>query len=179
MEGRGLRPDEGPLRPRGGDLAISIYATWLTIADDEHEHSCAKYKLLGEFPVNEAWGDDWAMVTNGPPGKRLVYARTDASCTCGNPAPLVYQGSHVSPAEDQPRGGSLSVAAIPNHCHPSVRGSGTDEGPPVEFLRVDVSEDRSTFHGMNPGYATVVLERAQVEKLRDCLTQWLESEERY
>jgi hypothetical protein len=159
---------------------VSIFATWLTICDDEHEPSCAKYELLGEYPLSEGWGEDWAMVTNGAPGMHVAYARVpDASCTCGNPAPLVYQGSHVNPAGDQPRGGSVDFAAIPNHCHPSVRGSGTDEGPPVEFARLSVAEDKSTYHGGNPGYATVVLERAQVEKLRDCLTVWLDSEERY
>jgi hypothetical protein len=160
---------------------VSIYATWLTISDDEHEPSCAKYRLLGEYPLSEAFTvEGGAMWTRGEGDNQRVYARVpDASCTCANPAPLVYQGSHVNPASDAPRGGSLSVAAIPNFCHPSVRGTNAEDGPPVEFLRVDIAEDEATFHGMNPGYATVVLERAQVEKVRDCLTQWLESEERY
>ena len=161
---------------------MSIYATHLTIGDDEHDPSCAKYRLLGEYPLPEGWDvKGCAMITSSStPGMHRVYASVpDASCTCGNPAPLVYQGSHVNPSEDAPRGGSLSVAAIPNHCHPSVRGSDTDDGPPVEFLRVDLAEDPATYHGGNPGYATVVLERAQVLKVRDCLTQWLESKERW
>jgi hypothetical protein len=160
---------------------VSIFATWLTIGDDEHEPSCAKYELLGEYPLSEAFTvEGGAMWTRGEGDNQRVYARVpDASCTCGNPAPLVYQGSHVNPAGDQPRGGSVDFAAIPNHCHPSVRGSGTDDGPPVEFARLSVAEDKATYHGGNPGYATVVLERAQVEKLRDCLTVWLDSEERY
>lgn len=160
---------------------MSIYASWLTIADDEHAHDCAKYRLLGEYRLSDGWGDGWAMVTNsGTPGMHLAYARVpDASCTCGNPAPIVYQGSHVNPSEGDPRGGSVDFAAIPNHCHPSVRGSESDEGPPVEFARLSVHEDQSTYHGGQPGYATVVLERAQVEKLRDTCTQWLESEERF
>jgi hypothetical protein len=165
----------------GGELAISIYATWLTIGDDEHTPSCAKYRLLGEYPLSRAFTvDGAAMWADGEGGNQRVYARVpDASCTCGNPAPLVYQGSHVNPALEDPRGGSLSVAAIPNFCHPSVRGTGSDGGPPVEFLRVDAAEHATTYHGGVPGYATVVLERAQVEKFRDCLTQWLESEERF
>ena len=161
---------------------MSIYASWLTISDDEHEHSCAKWRLLGEYPQARPFTvEGAAMWTNtATPGRSLVYARVpDASCTCGNPAPIVYQGSHVNPSEGDPRGGSVDFAAIPNHCHPSVRGSLTDEGPPVEFARLSVHEDKSTYHGGQPGYATVVLERAQVEKLRDTLTQWLESEERY
>jgi hypothetical protein len=161
---------------------VSIYATCFTISDDEHEHSCAKYRFLGEYPLDEVWHTEGvAMVTNGgTPGMDLAYARVPgASCTCGNPAPLIYQGSHVNPADDDPRGGSLSVAAIPNFCHPSVRGTDAEDGPPVEFLRVDMAEDEATYHGGNPGYATVVLDRAQVVKFRDCLTQWLENEERF
>ena len=160
---------------------MSIYASRLTIGDDEHAPSCAKYRLLGEYPLSRALTVEGAALwTDGEGGNQRVYARVpDASCTCGNPAPLVYHGSHFSPSQADTRGGSLSVAAIPNFCHPSVRGTDTDDGPPVEFLRVDVAEDAATYHGMNPGYATVVLERAQVEKFRDCLTQWLESEERF
>jgi hypothetical protein len=159
---------------------LSIYATYLTLSDEEHKPSCAKYRLLGEYPLSEAFTVEGGALYVTAGDLERVYARVpDASCTCGNPAPLVYQGSHVSPAQDQPRGGALSLAAIPNHCHPSVRGSGAEDGPPVEFLRVDIAEDEATYHGMNPGYATVVLERAQVEKVRDCLTRWLESEERY
>ena len=158
---------------------MSIYATRLTIGDDEHGPSCAKYRLLGEYPLTEAFTVEGGALYVHAGELERVYARVPgAACTCGNPAPLVNQGSHDSPAEDHPRGGSLSVAAIPNFCHPSVRGTGSDDGPPVEFLRVDVAEDKGTYHGMNPGYATVVLERGQVGKLRDCLTQWLESEER-
>jgi hypothetical protein len=160
---------------------VSVYATRLTIGDDEHAPSCAKYRLLGEYPLSRAFTVEGAALwTGGEGGNSRVYARVPgASCTCGNPAPLVYQGSHFSPSQADDRGGSLSVAAIPNHCHPSVRGTDAGDGPPVEFLRVDAAEDGRTYHGMNPGCATVVLERAQVEKLRDCLTQWLESEERF
>jgi hypothetical protein len=159
---------------------VSIYATWLTLGDEEHKPSCAKYRLLGEYPLSEAFTVEGGALYVTAGDLERVYARVpDASCTCGNPAPLVYQGSHVSPAGDQPRGGALSIAAIPNHCHPSVRGTDAEDGPPVEFLRVDLAEDEATYRGGNPGYATVVLERAQVERVRDCLTQWLESEERY
>jgi hypothetical protein len=159
---------------------LSIYATCFTISDDEHKPSCAKYRLLGEYPLDEAFSVQGGVLYVPAGELHRVYARVlEASCTCGNPAPLIYQGSHVNPADDDPRGGSLSVAAIPNFCHPSVRGTDAEDGPPVEFLRVDVAEDETTYHGGNPGYATVVLDRAQVQKFRDCLTGWLESEERF
>ena len=109
-----------------------------------------------------------------------VYARVPgAACTCPSPAPLIYQGSHVSPSESDARGGSVDFAAIPNFCHPSVRGSGADEGPPVEFARLSVTEDPATYrHELAGGSANVVLDRAQVVKLRDTLTLWLETRDR-
>ncbi|MFJ6482345.1 MULTISPECIES: hypothetical protein [unclassified Streptomyces] len=63
-------------------------------------------------------------------------------------APLVYQGSHVNPADDHPRAGRLEIAAVPNHCHPGVRNRevaaagalATAEGLPVEYLRVSLAQ---------------------------------------
>jgi hypothetical protein len=159
---------------------VSIYATQFTISDDEHEPSCAKYRLIGEYPPGEAFTVEGGAMYVTAGDLERVYARVpEASCTCGNPAPLVYQGSHVNPADGDPRGGSLSLAAIPNFCHPSVRGTDAEDGAPVEFLRVDMAEDEATYHGGNPGYATVVLDRAQVVKVRDGLTAWLDAKERW
>ncbi|HWB38270.1 MAG TPA: hypothetical protein VHA75_19800 [Rugosimonospora sp.] len=149
---------------------MSIYATWLSIDDNDHTPECAVYERM---PDGQAWDDGAAMVVAG-----VYYRRTGKACTCGNPPPLIYQGSHVNPSDDGPRGGSVDVAAIPNHCHPSVRGSLADEGPPVEFLRLSVAEDPTTYGETLPGYAEVVLDRAQVEEFRDTLTCWLDTEER-
>ncbi|QES53156.1 hypothetical protein DEJ51_01880 [Streptomyces venezuelae] len=105
-------------------------------------------------------------------------------------APLVYRGSHVNPADSDPRAGLLEVAAIPNHCHPRVRDLDTApdarvpaeappvEGLPVEYLRVAVAQSAGTFPGGLPGHATVIIDRAQVERLRDTLTEWLDTDER-
>ncbi len=149
---------------------MSIYATWLSIDDHDHTPDCAVYEPM---PDGQAWDEGAAMVAAS-----VYYRRTGKPCTCGNRPPLVYQGSHVNPADDGPRGGSVDVAAIPNHCHPSVRGTLADEGPPVEFLRLSVSEDETTYGESQPGYAQVVLDRAQVEELRNTLTYWLDTEER-
>lgn len=117
-------------------------------------------------------------MTIGEGEDRVAYRRVDKPCTCNNPAPIIYQGSHVSPAADHPRGGSIDIAAIPNHCHPDVRGTAGEDGPPVEYLRLSVDEDETTFQGGQPGQATVVLDRAQAEQIRDTLTAWLTAKER-
>jgi hypothetical protein len=159
---------------------VSIYATWLTIGDDEHEPECAKYRLLGEYPLDKAFTVPGGSMYISAGKLERVYARVPgAACTCSNSAPIIYRGSHVSPSEDDPRGGSVDFAAIPNFCHPSVRGTDTDDGPPVEFARLSVVEDPSTYgHEQAVGSANVILERAQVKRLRDTLTQWLESKDR-
>lgn len=149
---------------------MSIYATWLSIDDHDHTPACAVYERM---PDGQNWDDGAAMLTGG-----AFYRRTDRPCSCENPPPIIYQGSHVNPASEDPRGGSVDVAAIPNHCHPSVRGTLTDDGPPVQFLRLSVAEDKATYGEPQPGYAQVVLDRAQVERFRDTLTNWLETEER-
>ncbi|WKD30614.1 hypothetical protein [Streptomyces xanthophaeus] len=100
-------------------------------------------------------------------------------------APLVYQGSHVNPAESHPRAGRLEIAAIPDHCHPGARNRDlaadapvTAEGRPVEYLRLSVAQSAGTDPGGRPGRATVILDRAQVERLHGTLAEWLGTDER-
>ena len=40
-------------------------------------------------------------------------------------APWVYQGSHILPAEDDPRGGSIGLALVPSH----ITRDGRDDQP--------------------------------------------------
>ena len=155
---------------------MSIYSSWLDIDDNDHDISCASYERIGPA---DSWPDDATMATSGEDGATVYYRGVNRPCTCGNKPPIIYQGSHVNPSDDDPRGGSIDIAAIPNHCHPAVRGTATNDGPPVWFLRLTVDEDETTYHGMQPGRATVVLDRSQVEKIRDTLTRWLDEEERY
>lgn len=149
---------------------MGIYATWLAIDNDEHETECARWvRCKADDPAArmEAWD-----------GRHFREDR-EARCTCDKNGPLVYQGSHVNPDAEDARGGYLLACAIPNHCHPSVRANMGDDGPPVEFLRLSMGEDAATYKGLEPGHATLVLERAQVERLRDTLTDWLDTRERY
>lgn len=124
---------------------MSIYATWLCFADDEHHESCAV----------------WDEVSPG------VYAMGNDECSCGQPdAPLTYQGSHVLPSDDDPRGGSLLVCAIPDHISHDDRPD-VPEGTLKDWLRVSL-------YAYNDA---VVLTRPQVERLRNTLTAWLGREE--
>lgn len=81
-------------------------------------------------------------------------------------APVIYQGSHVRPRKKHARGGSVDLSTIPPYIEePEKRW---------DWLRLGVSEDPSTYHGMNPGMADVLLTRKQVRVIRDFLTSWLE-----
>ncbi|HJS83719.1 MAG TPA: hypothetical protein VJ742_12895 [Nitrososphaera sp.] len=70
--------------------------------------------------------------------------------------PWVYEGSHVLPTENSPRGGWIEVGAIPDH----IEREG--ESPPHDWLRLGVNNE------------TIVLNRGQVEGLRETLTSWLD-----
>ncbi|HEY9375014.1 hypothetical protein [Streptomyces sp.] len=144
---------------------MSIYATLFSIDDDGHELTCAHYAKTSR----EEAEDSGRMVVSGD-----AYYRWDATadCTCGNRPPIIYQGSHINPALQNARGGWLLVCGIPDHCHPDARGSG-DVGQPVGFLRLTAGEDETTYHGMQPGQATLILEVGQVRALQATLAEWL------
>lgn len=144
---------------------MSIYATIFDLDDDNHEPGeCAVFE---EVP-KEAGGWD-AATADGH-----FWRRVEAPCTCGNRPPLIYRGSHVNPSTEDPRGGVLLVCGIPDHCHPAARWD-DEEGRPVEFLRFSAHEAPTTFQGREPGQATLVLDLAQVVKLRDVLAEWIDT----
>lgn len=141
---------------------MSIYATWLVLGGGEHEDGCAIY-------------------AEEPPGSGTLEF-SGRPCSCGTPrAPLVYEGSHVLPADTDRRGGEVQVAAIPDFIERDgrvdARGSGLKD-----WLRLSVASDASSLMRKGEPYvpggrATVVLTRPLVEELRDTLTLWLEREE--
>jgi len=141
---------------------MSIYATWLSIDDNSHViGSCAQYvKATRE----EAYASGGYAVS----GDRYWRRDRSVACSCGQQAPIIYQGSHINPSADDPRGGAVFFCGIPNHCHPSVRGTDTDDGPSVDYGRLAVHQD-------DGDSGAVVLDRAQITKLRDTLTEWLDS----
>jgi hypothetical protein len=144
---------------------VSIYATTFSIEEDHEPGVCAKWvECDKDDPDAAAFGwDDRA------------WRRSSVECTCGNLGPWLYRGSHVLPAKSDPRGGDVSLAYIPDH----ITRDGRDDGKegPKDWMRLSVYEPA---HAMD-GYpdkemqdATVVLNRSQVEALRDALTEWLE-----
>jgi hypothetical protein len=133
---------------------MSIYGTTLSLGDDEHEEGCAI----------------WVEVEPG------CFEHSGKPCDCGIPrAPIVYEGSHVLPSDDDRRGGGLDVAEIPDH----IEREGRE--PPFDYLRLSVRNlpSRELWKGspyVSAGDATVVLDRPLVKELRDTLTAWLNRE---
>lgn len=81
--------------------------------------------------------------------------------------PWIYQGSHILPDEDHPRGGSIGLAEIPSHITRDGRDDQPEGGQPYPWLRMSVdagpeSEDPST----------VLLAPAQARALAAQLTAW-------
>lgn len=136
---------------------MSIYSTWLLL--DGHEDNCAV----------------WVETDPG------VFEFCDRPCSCGTPrVPIVYEGSHVLPADTDRRGGVVGVAAIPDFITRDGRDDARGEGL-KDWLRLSVHSEPSTTRYRGAAYvgggdATVVLTRPLVEELRDTLTAWLERE---
>lgn len=140
---------------------MSIYATWLSIEDAretaaEMEAAGISYGVIGEDgPIDDL--------------DELDPEELDA--------PIVYEGSHVLPSDNDRRGGSVEVAAIPDHITRDGRDDAS-EGALKDWLRlsVDSLDSIKTYKDapyVSGGSATVVLTRNQVERLRDTLTAWL------
>lgn len=89
------------------------------------------------------------------------YLQDDSKvCTCGS-CPIKYAGSTVFPSDKDLRFGSLDLGAIPPHITRDGKDDGDDDKGWHPFLRVGVDD------------ATCVLDRKQVEKLRDAIDKWL------
>lgn len=79
----------------------------------------------------------------------------------GNP-PYVYQGSHILPADDDPRDGSVQLAEVPSHITRDGRDDQPEDGVPWPWVRLSVDQ------------ADVVLNRGQVRELWESMGAWLE-----
>jgi hypothetical protein len=124
---------------------MSIYCSTFTIGD-EHSKKCARIRRIGKG----------------------VYQQDDSkecTCKCG---PILYQGSHVAPSDDDKRGGIFSLGAIPGHIDgPKLKALGEDMRPYHPWLRVSIWE-------VSPEDTTILLTRAQVVALKEELETWLE-----
>lgn len=82
--------------------------------------------------------------------------------------PWIYQGSHVLPADDHPRGGEIGFAQIPSHITHDGRDDQPEDRAPWPWLRLSLDDLRTA----DP---TVVLNRPQVAHLIAQLTAWHDS----
>lgn len=131
---------------------MSIYATWWSADPDEHEDGC----------------DYWEEIEVG------VFHKSGKPCSTPDKcigAPYVYQGSHVLPKPEDPRGGYVCICAIPGH----IRRDGLDDEETYQlhdYLRLSVAANENS--PRDEDHVTVLLTRRQVEEARDTLTAWLE-----
>ncbi|WP_328313118.1 hypothetical protein OG432_24565 [Streptomyces sp. NBC_00442] len=67
--------------------------------------------------------------------------------------PWIYQGSHVLPDKDDPRGGNIGLALIPSHITRDGRDDQPEDGIPWPWLRlsIDASDDPAVL--LNPAQA--------------------------
>jgi hypothetical protein len=85
-----------------------------------------------------------------------------------HPAPLIYLQSHVLPSPGDERGGCLDLASIPAFLTRDGYDDAAEDGTSCwPYLRVSLVASVQ-------GEDTVVLDREQVEALRDELTGWLD-----
>lgn len=120
---------------------MSIYASWRGISGD----TCAHPARVG-----------WAR-GNGNPCPGCEECRTGA--------PWVYQGSHVLPERDHPRGGSLGLASIPGHI--GNDDPEAEHGEAVHpWLRLDIVAGDGII-------VDLVLSAEQVADLAEQLGEWL------
>ncbi|MEV6014705.1 hypothetical protein [Streptomyces sp. NPDC051997] len=85
--------------------------------------------------------------------------------------PWIYRGSHILPAADDPRGGTIALAKIPSHITRDGRDDQPEDGRPWPWLRLSVDVP-----GDDP---TVILNPDQVRYLRDQLDRWLNTQEQH
>jgi hypothetical protein len=83
-------------------------------------------------------------------------------------APWVYQGSHILPDEDHPRGGRLGLALIPSHITRDGRDNQPEGGRPWPWLRLDIAPDPAT-GDRDPA---LLFNPAQARHLAGLLTAW-------
>lgn len=140
---------------------MSIYGTILHLDGDDHdvEHCDAYY---------EASDGCWE--------------HTGRACTCDawKRQPIVYEGSHILPADNDRRGGGMEIASIPDHITRDGRDD-VPEGVLKDWLRLGIwSRDSTEQYQGKPyqtgGDATVILTRLLVEELHAALGAWLERE---
>lgn len=60
--------------------------------------------------------------------------------------PYAYQGSHILPAEDDPRDGCVQLAEVPSHITRDGRDDQPEHGAPWPWLRLSVNASDAVLH---------------------------------
>jgi hypothetical protein len=113
-----------------------------------------------------------------------IYASTfelsDDQDAPGEPnglAPIVYQGSHILPSNQDPRAGRLDLAAIPGHIErtgrPALHDGETEDWPYHPWLRMGAESTDPELPDKQRRYVDFLLDREQVDALHTYLGQWL------
>lgn len=139
---------------------MSIWCSNVIADDDDHTPGCPRLAPDPRYP-----------------DEPMSYVIDDTKdCTC-NAGPIVYQGSHVLPADGDLRGGVLDLAEIPGYIRRGERTLCPPEGecgkPWTQccdrvwpWLRLTAGDPVRA--------VTVLLDRAQVQAAADYLVGWLE-----
>lgn len=133
---------------------MSIYGTFFLIEDER--------QWIEEL---EADGIDAGVIRDGEPSEEDLDG------------PLIYQGSHVLPEPNDPRGGSVDLGCIAPHVrfwreNPDALVAEELDVPYEPYLRLSVNESRSQ-PNRSEGQATVLLTVDQTERLIQALTEWV------
>lgn len=121
-----------------------------------------------------------ALHEPGCPGENQRRTRKgvllSGECRCGKDAPLVYQGSHILPSDDDPRDGTLLLCQIPGFISRGDRvlcGDDDKCGKPGNvccdvvwpWLRLTAATSQAD--------VALVLDRSQVAVIHEYLGEWL------
>ncbi|MDX3714398.1 hypothetical protein PV733_36835 [Streptomyces europaeiscabiei] len=102
-----------------------------------------------------------------------IYGSLEGIGADGDPdhlgQPWLYQGSHILPAEDDPRDGSIGLALIPGHITRDGRDDQPDDWKPWPWLRLSLDTQ--------PEDPAVVLNPAQARHLAEQLATWADQVE--
>lgn len=97
-----------------------------------------------------------------------IYASTPGIGDHGDPEhlgqPWIYRGSHILPADTDPRGGHIGLAEIPSHITRDGRDDAPEDGRPWPWARLSVVEDGVVID--------IVINPAQARHLGEQLTTW-------
>lgn len=142
---------------------MSIYATCVHFGSDDHDSDCAVWIPIPRDSPPGVWH---MSAVDGRKWRRDLSR--GCTCRCG---PVYYRGSHVLPAEDDPREGAFGICEIPGFIGQDPDDPAYDDDRPHPWLRL-------WSHGTEHDPGVALLDRAQVAEVHEFLGDWLTRTER-